>query len=90
MARLIFCVNFYQRTQVSRFYKAFANNSSANVTLSKTQLPKIVQSVAFIDRQLGPLIKNGLLLMNNVLKPLTNSSSSIKEFLDGSIIIQVC
>ena len=28
-------------TQVSRLYKAFANNSSANIKLSKTQLHKI-------------------------------------------------
>ena len=30
-------------TQVSRFCKAFANNFSANIKLSKTQLHKIVQ-----------------------------------------------
>ena len=31
-------------TQVLRLHKAFANNSSANIKLSKTQLHKIRQS----------------------------------------------
>ena len=31
-------------TQVSRLCKAFGNNSSANIKLSKTQLSKIVES----------------------------------------------
>ena len=29
------------KTQISKFYKAFANNSSANIKLLKTQLHKI-------------------------------------------------
>ena len=39
-------------TQVSRLRKAFANNSSANTKLSKTQLHKIGQSGAFLCRLL--------------------------------------
>ena len=44
--------NFTQKslltnTQVSRIPKAFTNNSSANIKLSKTQLPKIGQSGGF-------------------------------------------
>ena len=57
-------------TQVSRLCKAFANNSSANMKLSKTQLHKIGESGG---RILGPLLKAGLRLMGNVLKPLTKS-----------------
>ena len=57
--------------QVSKLRKIFANNSSPNIKLSKTQLSKIVQSVGFLGRILGPLIKIGLSLMVNVLKPLT-------------------
>ena len=34
--------------QVSRLRKAFADNSSANIKLSKTQLAKIVQSGGFL------------------------------------------
>ena len=57
-------------TQVSKLRKAFANNSSANIKLSKTQLHKIGQSGGFLGRLLGPLLQTGLPLMKNVLKPL--------------------
>ena len=60
-------------TQVSRLCKAFANNSSANIKLSKTQLHKKGQSEGFIGRLLGPLLKTVLPLMKNVLKPLAKS-----------------
>ena len=43
-------------TQVSRLRKAFTNNSSANIKLSKTQLHKIGQSRRFLGRLLGPLL----------------------------------
>ena len=46
--------------QVLRLCKAFANNSAANIKLSKTQLSKIVQSGGFIGRLLRPLRKTGL------------------------------
>ena len=39
--------------------KVFANNSLANVKLSKTQLYKIVQSGGFLGRLLGSLLKTG-------------------------------
>ena len=64
---------FLSNTQVSRLRKAFANNSSANVKLSKTQLHKIGQSGGFLGRLLGPLLKTGLPLIGNVLKPLAKS-----------------
>ena len=60
-------------TQFSKLPKAFANNSSANVKLSKTQLHKIEQSGRFLGRLLGPLLKTGFLLIGNVLKPLDKS-----------------
>ena len=59
-------------TQVSRLCKAFANGSSANTT-SKTQLHKIRQSGGFLSRLLGPLLKTGLPLIGNILKPLAKS-----------------
>ena len=49
------------------------NNFPANVKLSKTQLHKIGQSGGFLGRILGPLLKTGLLLIGNVLKPLVKS-----------------
>ena len=59
-------------TQVLRLCKAFPNNSSANIILSKTLLlHKIGQSGGFLDRLLGPLLKTGLPLIKNVLKPLS-------------------
>ena len=60
-------------TQASKLRKAFANNFSANTKLSKTQLHKVVQSGGFLGRPLGPLLKIGLLLIGNILKPLVKS-----------------
>ena len=66
-------------TQVSKLLKAFANGSSANIKLSKTQLHKIGQSGGFLGRILGPLLKTGLPLMKNVLKPLAKSVLMLLE-----------
>ena len=60
-------------TQDWRLRKVFANNSSANIKLSKTQLHKIGQSGGFLCRHLKPLLKTGLPFMKNVLKPLAKS-----------------
>ena len=64
-------------THVLRLCKAFANNSSVNIKLSKSQLVKIAQSGRFSDfqifRLLGPLPKTLLPLIKNVLKSLTKS-----------------
>ena len=62
-------------TQFSRLRKAFTNNSSTNMKLSKTQLHKIETSVGFLGRLLGPLLKTGLPLMKKVLKSLAKSVS---------------
>ena len=55
--------------QVSNLRKASAKNSSADIKLSKTQLSKIIQSGGFLGRLLGPLLKTGLPLIKNVIKP---------------------
>ena len=60
-------------TQVSRLRKAFANNSSANIKLSKTRLHKIGLLGEILGRLLGPLLKTGLPLIGNVRKPLAKS-----------------
>ena len=60
-------------THISRLRKAFVNNYSANVKLSKTQLHKIGQSRGFLVRLLTPLFKIGLSLIENVFKPLAKS-----------------
>ena len=53
-------------TQVLKLRKAFANGSSANIKLTKTQLHEIRQSEGFLGRLLGPLLKTGLPLIGNV------------------------
>ena len=60
-------------TNTPQLRKAFANNFSADIKLSKTQLHKIGQSGGFSSRLLGPLLKTGLLLIGNILKPLAKS-----------------
>ena len=59
--------------QVSKLCKALANGSSANIKLSKAQLHKIVQSGGFLGRLLATLLKTGLHLMKNLLKPLAET-----------------
>ena len=49
--------------QVANLRKAFANHSSADIKLSKTQLSKMIQSGGFLGRLLGPLLKTGLPLI---------------------------
>ena len=59
--------------QVSNLRKAFANNSSTAIKLSKSQLSKMIQSGRFLGRLLGPLLKTGIPLTKNVIKPLAKS-----------------
>ena len=59
--------------KVANLGKAFANNSSTDTKLSKTQLSKMIQSRRFLGRLLGPLLKTGLPLIKNVIKPLAKS-----------------
>ena len=59
--------------QVSNIRKSFANNSSIYIKLSKTQLSKIIQLGEFLSRLLGRLLKTGLTLIKNVIKPLAKS-----------------
>ena len=59
--------------QVSNLRKAFANNSSTNMKLSKIQLSKMMKSGGFLGWLLRPLLKTGLPLMKNVIKPLAKS-----------------
>ena len=59
--------------QVANLRKAFANYLSTDIKLSKTQISKMIQSGEFLGRLLGPLVKTGLPLMKNVIKPLTKN-----------------
>ena len=56
--------------QVVNLRKAFADKSSTDIKLSKTQISKMIQSGDVLGRYLGPLLKTGLPLMKNIIKPL--------------------
>ena len=59
--------------QVENLRRAFANHLSADIKLSKTQLSKMIHSGGILGRLLGPLLKTGLPLIKNVIKPLAKS-----------------
>ena len=50
---------------------AFNNNMSTDLKLSKAHISKIIQSGGFLGRLRGALLKTGLALIKNVIKPLT-------------------
>ena len=59
--------------QVANLLKTFANNSSTDIKLTKTQLSKMRWSGGFLGRLLGSLLKTGLPLIYNIVKPLAKS-----------------
>ena len=59
--------------KVANICKTFSNNSSIGIKLWKTQLSKMMQSGGFLGGLLGPLLKMGLPLIKNVIKPLAKS-----------------
>ena len=59
--------------QIANLRKAFANNLSTDIKLSKTQIFKMIQVEGFLGRLFGLLLKTGLLLIKNVIKPLAKS-----------------
>ena len=59
--------------QKTKLRNSFNNNESTDLKLSKAQIPEISQSGGFLGRLLGPLLKTGLLLIKNVIKPLAKS-----------------
>ena len=59
--------------QVLNLRKSFSNKLSTDIKLSKTQLSKMIQSGGFFGRVLGPLLKTGLPLIKNAIKPLAKS-----------------
>ena len=59
--------------QKTRLRNAFNNNISTDLKLSKAQISKIIQSGGFLGRLLDPLVKTGLPLIKNVIKPFAKS-----------------
>ena len=68
--------------QVANIRKAFAKNTSTDIKLSKTQLPKMIQSGGFLGNLLGklagPLMKVAIPLAKNVLGPLGISAAILQ------------
>ena len=59
--------------QVTTLCKAFANHTSTDIKLSKTQLSNMIQLGRFLGRLLGPLLRTGLPLMKSVIQILDKS-----------------
>ena len=59
--------------QAANLREAFANNSSSDIKVSKSQLSNTLQSEGFLGRRIDPLLKPGLPLMKNLMKPLAKS-----------------
>ena len=62
-----------------RLRKTFANNSSANIKLSKTELHKIGQSGTFLGRLLEALLKHAASLAKRVLIPLALTVATVTD-----------
>ena len=56
--------------QKTKLRNAFNNNMSTDLKLSRAQISKIIQFGGFLSRLFGPLLKTGLPLIKNVIKPL--------------------
>ena len=76
--------------QVANIRKAFANHSSIDIKLSKSQLSKMIQSGGFLGKLLGPLLKTGLPLMKSVIKPLTAAASAADPGIHKKILGSGC
>ena len=59
--------------QVANLRKSFANYSSADIKLTKSQISKKIPPGGFLGRLLYPLLKTGLPLIKNVIKPLAKT-----------------
>ena len=61
--------------QKTKIRNAFNNNMSTDLKLSKAQINKIIQPGGLLSKLLGPLLKTGLPLIKNVIKPLAKNVS---------------
>ena len=59
--------------QTTKLRNAIKNNMSTDIKFSKAQISKIIQSGGFLGRLFGPLLKTGLPLIKNVIRPLVKS-----------------
>ena len=61
------------KRQKTKLRTAVNNNMSIDLKLSTAQISKIIQFGWFLGRLHGPLLKTGLPLIKNVIKPLPKS-----------------
>ena len=59
--------------QTTKLRNAIENNMPTDIKLSKVQISKITQSGGFLGKLLGPLLKTGLPLIKNIIKPPAKS-----------------
>ena len=59
--------------QKTKLRNAFNNNILIDLKLSKVQISKIIHSGGLLGILLSPLLKTGLPLIKNVIKPLAKS-----------------
>ena len=57
--------------QTTKLRNATENNISIDTKLSKAQISKLIQSGGFLGKLFGPLLRTGLPLIKNVIKPLS-------------------
>ena len=63
-------MNYYLQQDKKKIkINTFTNNRSTDIKLSKAQINRIIQSGGYLGRLLGPLLKTGLPLIKNVIKP---------------------
>ena len=75
---------FLTNTHISKLPKAFTNNSSSNIELSKTQLHKIGQSRGFLGKLLGPLAKSILIPLGLTAAVAAATDAAIHKVRFGS------
>ena len=59
--------------QTTMLRNANENNISTDIKFSKAEISKIIQSGGFLGKLLGPVLKTGLPLIKNIIKPLAKS-----------------
>ena len=59
--------------QTTKLRLAIENNMSTDTKLPKAQISKIIKSGGFLGKLLGPLLKTGLPLIKNAIKPLVKN-----------------
>ena len=72
---MFYYMNYYQQQDIkTKLRSAFNNNMLTDLKLSKAQISKIIQSGGFLGRLFGVLLKTGLPLIKNLIKPLAKSA----------------